>query len=216
MDYTPGDQEDPDCSKGNGDITEVTAELCRTNPFASLWDQKLNNEAPCIFPYTLNGERNDGCFLDDLQDFTRPVFRCPIRTVKGAGTNYTDEEVVGGAYTAGYFCPTNVNGQSVNYLAANNSFISSQLESFSMKPAILLMNTSGTVRGLCTDLLVSWSWIRRTLTAIYMMNMVNMSMTEQGRCSPPVKTTVLEVSISQQTRAITLHLSPNLQSTSPW
>ena len=113
MDFTPGGQEDPDCSKGNGDITEVTAELCRTNPFGSLWDQKLNNEAPCIFPFTLNGERNEGCFLDDIQDFTRPVFRCPIRTVKGAGTNYTDEDVVGGAYTAGYFCPTNVNGQSV-------------------------------------------------------------------------------------------------------
>ena len=63
-----------------------------------------------------------------------------------------------------------------------------------MKPAILLMNTSGTVKGLCTVLLVSWSWIRRTLIVIYMTNMVSMSMMEQYQCSPPVKTTVLEVS----------------------
>ena len=117
MDFTPEGQEDPNCSTGNGDITEVTAETCRTNGFDSIWDQKLNNEAPCMFPYTLNGKRPEGCFLDDIQDFTRPVFRCPIRTVKGAGpngTNYVDEDVVGGKWTGGYFCPTNVNGQSVN------------------------------------------------------------------------------------------------------
>ena len=75
-----------------------------------------------------------------------------------------------------------------------NFFISSPLELFSMKLAILLMNTSGTVRGLCTALLVSWSWIRRTLIVIYMTNMVILLMMEQYRCSPPVKTTVLEVS----------------------
>ena len=66
MDYTPGDEEDPDCSKGNGDITEVTAEVCRTNPFAAFWDYKLNLEPPCIFPFTLNGQLNDGCILDDI------------------------------------------------------------------------------------------------------------------------------------------------------
>ena len=115
MDYTPGDEEDPDCSKGNGDITEVTAEVCRTNPFAAFWDYKLNKEPPCIFPYTLNGQLNDGCILDDIQDFTRPIFRCPIRTVKGVGTNFTDNALIGGEFIKGFFCPTNVG----NFLLIN-------------------------------------------------------------------------------------------------
>ena len=48
--------------------------------------------------------------------FARPVFRCPIRTVKGAGpngTDYTDSHLTGGLTTEGIFnlrgefCPTN-------------------------------------------------------------------------------------------------------------
>ena len=110
MDYTPPEDPDPACSTGNGDITEVTAEVCRTNPFTNDDDRLEGIEAPCLFPFTLNGESHDTCIMDQLTNFTRPVFRCPIRTVKGAGpsgTDYTDFHLTGGADLQGEFCPTN-------------------------------------------------------------------------------------------------------------
>ena len=115
MDYTPPGDPDPACLTGNGDITEVTAEVCRTNPFNNQFDRRDGIEAPCLFPFTLNGVSHDTCIMDQLTNFTRPVFRCPIRTVKGAGpngTDYTDELLTGGAvgtglFTQGLFCPTN-------------------------------------------------------------------------------------------------------------
>ena len=63
-----------------------------------------------------------------------------------------------------------------------------------MKLAILLMNMSGTVTDLCTDLQENMNWILTMMAVIFMTNMVNMSMMEHGQFSPPVKTTVLEVS----------------------
>ena len=101
MDYSPPGDPDPACLTGNGDITEVTAEVCRTMPFAYIWDARDGIEAACLFPFTLEGESHDTCIMDAKEDFTRPVFRCPTRTVKGAGTDYTELlEDFGG-------CPTN-------------------------------------------------------------------------------------------------------------
>ena len=110
MEYTPPGDPDPACLTGNGNITEVTAEVCRTIPFNSKWGERNVIEASCIFPFSLNGESHDTCIMDELEDFTRPVFRCPIRTVKGAGpngTDYTDEHITGGSNLQGQFCPTN-------------------------------------------------------------------------------------------------------------
>ena len=110
LDYSPPGDPDPACLTGNGDIDEVTAEVCRTNPFNSEHDRQDGIEAPCLFPFTLNGESHDTCIMGEESDFTRPVFRCPIRTVKGAGpngTDYTDFHLTGGFNLQGEFCPTN-------------------------------------------------------------------------------------------------------------
>ena len=110
MEYRPAGEPDPACLNGQGDITEVTAEVCRTNPTTSWADERDGIEAPCLFPFTLNGESHNSCIMDEIEDFTRPVFRCPIRTVKGAGasgTDYTDNYLTGGGDLGGLFCPTN-------------------------------------------------------------------------------------------------------------
>ena len=122
MEYSPPGGGDPACVTGNGNITEVTAEVCRTNPINNEYDVEDGIEASCLFPFTLNGVRYDTCIMDELEDFTRPVFRCPIRTVRGAGpngTDYTDFHLTGtgelgetggspGSQTLqGEFCPTN-------------------------------------------------------------------------------------------------------------
>ena len=107
MDYTPPGDQDPACLTGNGNITEVTAEECRTNPFNNFADRRDGIEAPCLFPFTLNGESHDTCIMDDIEDFTRPVFRCPIRRVKAGGTDYTDLHLTGGEFSQGFFCPSN-------------------------------------------------------------------------------------------------------------
>ena len=61
------------------------------------------------------------CLTDQIEGFIRPIFRCPIRTVKGAGpqgTDYTDQHLTGdggivpdgAADLGGFFCPTNAIG----------------------------------------------------------------------------------------------------------
>ena len=110
MDYKPPKPDDPACVNGQGDITEVTAKECRSNPSQSWADTRDGLEAKCLFPFTVNGESHDSCIMAKIQDFTRPVFRCPIRTVKGAGpsgTDYTDYHLTGGTNLQGEFCPTN-------------------------------------------------------------------------------------------------------------
>ena len=104
MDYTPPGDPDPACNTGNGDITEVTAEVCRTSPFSNVYDRQDGIEAPCLFPFTLNGVTHTGCIMDQVTNFTRPVFRCPIRTVKGAGPNGTDYDLT---HLQSWECPTN-------------------------------------------------------------------------------------------------------------
>ena len=106
MDYSPPGDPDPACLTGQGDITEVTAKVCRANSFG--WaDWRDGIEARCLLPFTLNEESHSTCIMDEIEDFTRPVFRCPIRTVKGVGTDYTDTHPTGGAELGGFFCPTN-------------------------------------------------------------------------------------------------------------
>ena len=117
MEYTPAGETHPDCRTGHGDITEVTAKVCRNTFTGSTWDRRDKIEAECIFPFSLNGVTHDSCIMDEIEDFTRPVFRCPIRTVKGAGpegTDYTDKHIIGGDISDGYFCPTNSISASLN------------------------------------------------------------------------------------------------------
>ena len=115
MEYSvPQNQPDSTCLTGQGDITDVTAQVCRTNPLASYWDQQDMVETACLFPFTLNGVTYSECILDQISDFTRPVFRCPIRTVRGAGpggTDYTDLNLVTGEFLEGNLCPTNAIGE---------------------------------------------------------------------------------------------------------
>ena len=82
MEYSPPGDPDPDCLTGNGDINEVTTEECRTNPLRSNWDTTDQIEARCLFNFTLNGESHSTCITESITDFTLPIFRCPIRTVK--------------------------------------------------------------------------------------------------------------------------------------
>ena len=110
MDYTPPADPDPDCLTGHGDITEVTAKVCRTTSSQSWADERDRIEAPCLFPFTLKGEVHTSCLMGSIDGFTRPIFRCPIRSVKGAGpngTDYADYHLSGGPYLGGAFCPTN-------------------------------------------------------------------------------------------------------------
>ena len=112
MRYTPPTEPDPACLTGQGDINEVTAEVCRANIFGSTWEINDEVEATCLLPFSVNGVRYDTCIMDEIQDFPRPVFRCPIREVKGAGTDYIAEFLIGGDALDGSLCPTNVIGVS--------------------------------------------------------------------------------------------------------
>jgi len=68
LEYTPVGEADPACLTGQGDITEVTAKVCRTTP-SDIWaDQRDQIEARCIFPFTLNGESHSTCILDELRE----------------------------------------------------------------------------------------------------------------------------------------------------
>ena len=67
LDYRPSGEPDPVCLTDHGDITEVTAKVCRTTP-SDIWsDQRDGIEAQCIFPFNLNGESYSTCILDELR-----------------------------------------------------------------------------------------------------------------------------------------------------
>ena len=92
--------EEPECQQGIGDINEITTDICRTTP-TDDFDRFSKNEAECIFPFYLDGEEQTQCTLSQLKGFTRPQFICPIRTLKGRGTNYTTDD------SDATYCPTN-------------------------------------------------------------------------------------------------------------
>ena len=116
MEYEANENIDSDCVNFTGDINEVTADVCRviaTEYEAGAGSYLDNVEAQCIFNFTVNNQDYDGCLMSGIDDFTHPVFKCPIRAVKGRNsfqyfTNYTTtsgqqiNEVLNGVY-----CPTN-------------------------------------------------------------------------------------------------------------
>ena len=118
MFYEIDDTNDPDCISGTGDINEVTAEVCTVLPITyalgvyTVIDPK---EAECVFPFTVDGREWDGCLVSGIQDFTHPVFRCPIRTLKNRNTTYfTNYKTANGQIVNevlnGFYCPTNCVG----------------------------------------------------------------------------------------------------------
>ena len=100
MTYSPTGEEDERCKVGTGDIKEVGGGDCRTTP-TNDGDRTDGIEAECIFPYHLDGKEYNQCTLSEVTGFSRPVFRCPIRTIRGRGTNYTTEDM------DREYCPTN-------------------------------------------------------------------------------------------------------------
>ena len=82
-----------------GSLTKVTTKICRTTP-TDYDDRWYKVEAECIFPFTLDNVTHDQCTLSQLSGFTRPQFICPIRTLRGRGTNYTTAD------SDNTFCPT--------------------------------------------------------------------------------------------------------------
>ena len=101
-------EEEPECTQGIGNINEVTTRICRTTP-TDDFDRFLRNEAECIFPFILDGQEHNECTLSgQLLGFTRPQFICPIRTLRGRGTNYTtaDSDTI--------YCPTNSYNYNLN------------------------------------------------------------------------------------------------------
>ena len=109
MEYKQTNSIDPVCINGNGNIDDVTAKVCRTNPtrtrtFSSntttaiefLVEPRIEathivndrDEVECIFPYSFDGRNYTECLVFGIEGFTQPVFRCPMRTIKDRGTNY--------------------------------------------------------------------------------------------------------------------------------
>ena len=120
MEYEADDIIDPDCTEGNGDINEVTAEVCTTIPSTYFrFGQFPSNdsiEAECIFDFKVDDISWNGCMVSGIESLTHPVFKCPIRTIKNRETPYyyttytksdglTVNEVVNALY-----CPTNSEG----------------------------------------------------------------------------------------------------------
>ena len=137
MTYEAEENNDPDCVNYTGDIDEITAENCTTIPtkyaLAGHWEQEQidNVEAQCIFNFTVDDREWDGCMMSGIQDFTHPVFKCPIRSIKNRNspyyfTNYTlpggqqVNEVVNAIY-----CPTNCISVKVNSFGTLTYFFNS-------------------------------------------------------------------------------------------
>ena len=119
MEYEAEADDDPECVNYTGDINEVTAEVCTVFPTQYFADGLYldNTEAKCIFNFTIDDGTNavewDGCAISGIEDFTHPVFKCPIRTIRNRPSNYyfsnykksngkRVNEVVNAVY-----CPTN-------------------------------------------------------------------------------------------------------------
>ena len=66
------EDENQECSEGNGDINDFDAGECRCN---------CPGEDLCIFPYYWNGKLIEQCALLEEEEFRFPIFRCPIRNI---------------------------------------------------------------------------------------------------------------------------------------
>ena len=107
---------DPDCTTGQGDLEELNDEVCRTNPatYFSNSNARIEPEPVCIFPFQLDDQTWNECLMSGIEDFTHPVFRCPIRTLKSRETTYfSDYNGINEALKGGY-CPTNSIGNKID------------------------------------------------------------------------------------------------------
>ena len=147
MEYEANDNIDPDCVNYTGDINEVTANDCRaihTNFRLGNAEEFTDDvEAQCIFNFKVDEKEWDGCIMSGIQDFSHPVFRCPIRSLKNRNstyfTNYTppESQTVNEVINAVY-CPTNC--IDVRISAVTNRYYFT--ESF-----IYVFNSDGPVYG---------------------------------------------------------------------
>ena len=115
MIYEYNGEADSDCFTGHGNIKEVTAEVCRTNPsiIPWIWFTRRGGigldraEAPCLFPYTLDGKSWETCIMAGIGGLTHPIFKCPIRTLKNRGTSYRSSSDIASSEPFIGYCPTN-------------------------------------------------------------------------------------------------------------
>ena len=66
------EDENKECSEGNGDINDFDTGECRCNCFG---------EHLCIFPYYWNGKLIEECAFLEEEEFLFPIFSCPIRNI---------------------------------------------------------------------------------------------------------------------------------------
>ena len=114
MIFEESEDTDSDCIVGQGNIQESNDEVCRTNPstYYSNSNDRIEPEPACIFPFQFDGKTWNECLMSGIEDFTHPVFRCPIRTLKSRESNYlSDNNGVNEALIGGY-CPTNSIGNT--------------------------------------------------------------------------------------------------------
>ena len=81
----------------------------------------------------------DGCLISGIQDFTHPVFKCPIRSLKNRNTTYFTDITIGGQrvneVVTAVYCPTN----SVGVVYGNGVSTTSEYD--------YIFNTDGPVFG---------------------------------------------------------------------
>ena len=102
---------DPNCTTGTGDINEVATQTCRSSPVYSLSNNYYSEdrvEATCIFPFMYDDMEINTCLMGGIENFTHPIFRCPVRALKTRGANYISSNDNGdNEVFIGYYCPTN-------------------------------------------------------------------------------------------------------------
>ena len=101
---------DPDCTNGTGDINEVTTQTCRSSPVYSLTNNYYSEdrvEATCIFPFMYDNMEMNTCLMGGIENFTHPIFRCPVRSLKTRGASYISSNENGDNEVFIGYCPTN-------------------------------------------------------------------------------------------------------------
>ena len=102
---------DPNCTTGTGDINDVTTEACKSSSIVSLVNSII--EATCIFPFTYDGMEMNSCLMGGIENFTHPIFRCPVRSLRNRGANYLSNNDNGESEVFTGYCPTNSIGSYV-------------------------------------------------------------------------------------------------------